>query len=520
MAVGETTAFQSVRAAVKLKPSVVVLRKQLSIFLGRVSMYRLMLVYLLGLVTAAIVLSTLTLLPFKPLDIFFSGAFLVVVCIFSNKIFAAFFKTRPNLESRSITALILTLIIGPVPLFQNFGFLTLAGAAAMASKYLLVIKRRHIFNPAAFGVLATALVLGQGASWWVGNKFLVPFVILGGLIMLRKIHRFHLLFSFLIPYLAVSTLLGTPLKNLLLFSPLLFFSLVMLPEPLTAPQEKNLRVAYGIFIAFALVFFQKFFPSLPYSLELSLLGGNLLTRLLYPDPRVKATLTIKQKLDTNIFGFWFEPEKTFSFLPGQFLEWTLPHPHPDSRGFRRYFTIASSPTESKLLLATRIGGDRNSSYKNALNNIKAGDEIIISNREGEFTLPKDAKIPLAFIAGGIGITPFRSIIKYLLDAKQKRDIVLLYSNRSAADIVFREIFEEASEKFSLKTVYVNTDTLEGYIDPPLIKYHVPDWPKRLFYISGPEPMVLAFAKMLDQMGVKRQNLKRDYFPGYTETHQA
>lgn len=497
-----------------------------------------MLLYLLFLVTAAIILSSLRILPYKPLDLISSGAYLVAVCYLSNKFFAYLFNTKPNLESRSITALILALIIGPLPLLPNIWFLTFAGVAAMASKYLLVWKQRHIFNPAAFGVLATALILGQGASWWVGNKYLFPLVILGGLLLAQKIRRFHLIMSFLATYLGLSILLGVPVANLLLHSPILFFAFVMLAEPLTAPQSQKLRLGYGVFIALLLIVFQKFFPAIPYSLELSLLAGNLAARIQNPDIRGILTLRKKEKLDTDIYpvrsshgalnphgktvghsasngvyGFWFEPpQKSFDFVPGQYLEWTLPHSHPDSRGIRRYFTIASSPTEKYIFLATRIS-EGGSSFKTKLMAIERGDEIIVSNREGEFILPPDQRRSLVFIAGGIGITPFRSIIRYLLDTNQKRDIVLLYSNRTAADAVFKDIFAAAQDKIGLRLRYVNTDA-EGYINEQIIKQEVPDCQKALFYLSGPIPMVEAFEKLLVGMGVQKRQIKEDYFHGY------
>ncbi len=503
-------------------------------------MYRLMLYYLLLLVAAAAVFSQFGLLPYKPWDILSSGAFLVLICYLANRLLAFLFRTRPNLESRSITALILTLIVGPLSVASNFWFLTALAAIAMASKYLLVIKRRHIFNPAAFAAVAVALFLGEGASWWVGHQILLPFVLLGGLLVVAKIRRFHLVGSFLLGYLVFYVLFaflgGQPLvqtlnaaKNLFLFSPLLFFSFVMLVEPLTGPQDRRWRLGYGFLIAAVAVILQKYFAQISYGLELSLLVGNLVARFVSQDPRLVLTLRRKQEVAANTSAFWFEPQHPFPFTAGQFLEWTLPHSHPDSRGVRRYFTIASSPTESRILLATKFSPD-SSSFKKALNALKAGDDIIVSNREGEFVLPPTPSQPCVFIAGGIGITPFRSMIKDLSDRQNTSyKITLLYSCKTAKDVAFREIFEEGSRKLRLEVIYVLTDKLEapkdwagrvGFVDQEMIRAEVPDWQTARFYVSGPEPMVEAFEKMLSGMGVASGNIKRDYFPGYTETYHA
>ena len=118
------------------------------------------------------------------------------------------------------------------------------------------------------------------------------------------------------------------------------------------------------------------------------------------------------------------------------------------------------------------------------------------------------------------------MIKYLLDSNLSAKITLLYSTRSAQDIVFEEIFDEAARKFDLKAVYTITENVPdswpgrtGYIDEAVIRAEVPDYQNRLFYISGPEPMVEAFEKLVAGMGVKLSNIKRDYFPGYTDTHR-
>jgi ferredoxin-NADP reductase len=139
-------------------------------------------------------------------------------------------------------------------------------------------------------------------------------------------------------------------------------------------------------------------------------------------------------------------------------------------------------------------------------------------------LPRDASKRLVFIAGGIGITPFRSMIKYLHDTGERRDIVLLYSNYAADEIVFKDVFDAASKSVGLKAVYTLTDLARvpanwcgktGFIDAAMIRSEVPDYSSRMFFISGSQGMVDTMKRVLQQAGVKRRAIRTDYFPGYS-----
>jgi glycine betaine catabolism B len=158
----------------------------LDTFLNGISMYRLMQWYLRFLFGIAVILSFLKILPYKPIDILISGFYIIVVCYITNQLFAYFFKVKPNYESQFITGLILALIIGPLPLLSNLFFLTITPFIAMASKYLIVINKQHIFNPAAAAIAVTAVLFHSGASWWIGSlpmsAFIMCFVKFIGLI--------------------------------------------------------------------------------------------------------------------------------------------------------------------------------------------------------------------------------------------------------------------------------------------------------------------------------------------------
>lgn len=479
-------------------------------WLNKITMYKLMQYYLRLLVLVAVVLSFFHILPYTWWHIVTTMLYLIAICWISNRIFAWFFKITPNYESAFITALILTLIITPVNPLSSILFLTVLGIASQASKYLVAIKERHIFNPAAFAVVFTAITLGEGASWWIGSAPLFPFVAIGGLVMIYKLGWFHLVAAFLIPYLVFTSVEN--LKIVLTSSPILFFSFVMLVEPLTSPPGKNKRIYYGIFTAVVLVIYQTLFSNIPYSLELALLTGNVFAYLVNPVSSLVLRLKEKTEVAAHTLNFTFIPNRPLSFQPGQFLFYSFPHPHADSRGSRRYFTIASSPTEDHIMLATRMA-EKASSFKQQLVVMNPSDQIKILGLEGEFTLPADPKVPLVFIAGGIGITPFRSMIKYLWDKNEKRPVTLIYSNKTEQDITFKDLFDQAAQILELKIVYVITEKT-GYINAKLITQEVPNYPERLFYISGPDPFVRSMKKMLLGMNIKRHQIKTDYFPGY------
>ncbi len=476
-------------------------------------MYRLMLYFLLVLFVVNISLSFVGILPYNSLDILLSGIYLVAICNLANYFLSKVVKARTNFESASISALIITLIIGPLPFFQNVFTLTLIGILAMASKYVFSFRKRHLFNPTAAAIFISALTLKIGASWWVGNFYTLPFIFIGGILVLMKIKRVELVASFLSIYFLTALLGRGSIVPIFFSPPIWFFVFVMLVEPLTSPTSKNLQVAFGVFVALFYFGLQKILPHFPYGLETSLLAGNLFSHFISPSFNVVLGFVKKEKKSKDIWTFYFKPMSKFNFMPGQYLEWTYPHKNPDSRGVRRYFTISSSPNEENITLTIKTF-EKGSSFKNALLNMRGDDEIVASSPQGDFILPKDKTVPLCFIAGGIGVTPFRSITKYILEENEKRDIIFLYSNSTEEDVAFEEIFEKANN-IGVKTVYIITKK-DGYINEEMIKEKVPDYKNRVFYISGPEPMVMAFKKMLSGMDV--EEIKTDFFPGYTDTH--
>jgi ferredoxin-NADP reductase len=496
-------------------------------FLNQITMYKLVLYYLIFLLSAAVVLGFLGIISINPVYLIISTLFLVGVCWVTNMVFATVFKAHANVESTHITALILALIISPTAMFGGFTLLFWAGVLAIASKYIVAIGNKHLFNPVAFSVIATSFALGQSASWWVGTLPMLPFVLVGVLIV-RKIRRFDLVFYFLL--VAISTIgasvifrggdLFITLRNALLYSPLFFFAFVMLTEPQTMPPTKNLQSFYGALVGF-LFAPQVHFLSFYTTPEIALVLGNIFSYMVSPKDKLLLKLKEKARLADDVWDFVFVGSKRLAFSPGQYLEWTLGHENVDSRGNRRYFTIASSPTENGILLGVKFYNPP-SSFKKSISNFEVGSEIVASQLAGDFTMPADKNKKLVFIAGGIGVTPFRSMIKYMLDTNERRDVVLFYSNRNASDIVYKNILEEAYQKLRFRTVYTLTDTevplnwtgKVGYVDSKMIAEEVPDWRERTFYISGSHSMVAAFEKTLRGMGVAKKRIKTDFFPGF------
>ena len=497
-------------------------------WLNRITMYRLVLYYLIFLLGGAVVLSMASILKYDVIALLFSISFLLVVCWLVNSIFARTFKVAANVESVYISALILALIISPVKSFGDLWFLGWAAVLAMASKYILAINRKHIFNPVALAVAVTYFTLNQTASWWVGNTAMLPFVVIGGLVMLRKIGRSDLVFSFLLSTMATSLLVSlvagsnffNDLQKIIFLTPVFFFAFVILTEPLTTPPTRTLRIWYGVLVGF---FFspQIHFGSFYITPELAILFGNVFSYIVSPKSRLVLKLKERIRIAPDIYDFVFAHARSFAFAPGQYMEWTLGHNNPDARGNRRYFTLASAPTEKTLRLGVKFY-DQSSTYKQAMLKMNVGDEIVASQLSGDFTLPNNPLQKIVLIAGGVGVTPFRSMIKYLLDTHRSRPITLFYANKTVNDILYKDIFDRAQHELGIQTIYSITDSqtvpsswkgVTGRITPQLIKSRVPNFRQCIFYISGPRSMVESFKETLRLMRVPNSHIRTDFFSG-------
>lgn len=491
-------------------------------------MYRLVLYLLISYLAVATVLSAVGQLPFSPISLVLSTLFLFGVCWAANALFAWAFGAPSNIESTAITALILALIFQPAASLGDLQYLFWAGMLAAGSKYILAFRNKHLFNPAAIAAVLTSFVLSYSASWWVGTTSMLPVVALGGLLIVRKLELGRAVAAFLAASLvivwAVSALQNIPLtrelQQLYLESPVFFAGSIMLTEPQTLPPTRELRFIYGA-LAGALMVPQIHIGSLYSTPELALVCGNIFSYLVSAKQRVVLQLKRKSRVAPEIMDFVYTPSLPVRYAPGQYIEATLAHAQSDSRGNRRYFTLASSPTEDTIRLGVRFY-PKGSSFKRALAASDGRTKLVAGQVAGDFTLPADPTKKLVFVAGGIGITPYRSMLKYLLDTRQRRDIVLLYANRTPQEFIYGDVLGEAQTRLGMKAVYTVTDTnavpanwtgARGRIDEQMIGSAVPDYRERTFYLSGPPNMVEEHERALRRMGVPRSHIKRDFFPG-------
>lgn len=500
--------------------------KTIDRFLDRLTMYRLILYYLMALVATALVFGFAGLVPHDPVALAFTTALALAACWIANKVFARIFEVPANSESVYITALILALILDPVAVtdLAGIGAVAFACVWAISSKFIFAVGRKHLFNPAALGVALSAFLLDKPATWWVGgNLWLLPVVLVGGILIVRKLRRLDLFATFVA--VALATILattdpsqyGVALKETLTSSPLLFFAFVMLTEPLTAPTTRLPRIAFAAIVGFL------FAPNIHigsfyFTPELALLAGNLFAYAAGPRGRFVLTLERIERSAVDSYDFIFRSQRKLAFQAGQYLEWTLGLDRSDNRGNRRYFTIASAPTEETVRLGVKFYPE-SSAFKRELMTLKPGDRIHAAQLAGSFTLPAKPDTKIAFLAGGIGITPFRSMLQHLLDRKERRPIVILYGTEGQQDIAYRDVLGAARRELGIRTVHAVARGGEhgqypGYIDERLIRLAIPDYLERTFYISGPQAMVKALRQKLRAMGVRRSRIKVDYFPGF------
>lgn len=492
-----------------------------------ITMYRLVFYYLIGLLLVAVILSASGHIGYSPIAIALTALYLVVVCGVTNTVFARALHVPAGTDSTNITALILALIITPESSLHNVVFLTAAGGLAIASKYILAVRRKHIFNPAAIAVTLTALGATQSASWWVGNALLLPFVIAGGLLVARKLRRMRMVLVFfaaaVISTAAVNLFVpngsvGAAVRHLLLHSSLFFLGFVMLTEPVTTPPTQAGRTWYAALVG-ALFPPQVHLLGLYSTPELALSVGNLFSYVISPKVRLAPVIRQKLQLAPDIVDLVLSKQRDYTYTAGQYAEVTLGHPDADSRGNRRYLTLASSPTEDNIRFGIKFypGG---SSFKRALLAASGKPLLTVSPPAGDFTLPADASRKLAFVAGGIGITPYRSMVKYLLDTDQIRDIVLFYAGKKPDEFVYGDVFGEAADRMGMRTVYIASQAAaewagrRGRITAESIAAELPDYQERTFYVSGPLAMVTSVKEELGTLGVPAEHIRTDYFPGY------
>lgn len=500
--------------------------KLIDYVLNRMTMYRLVVYILSGYAVLGIFFALTGKLSFSATRMIVSLLLLLVSAYVTDRGLARFFNIPTNMESWLITGLILFLIIQPAHSLPTVLALILAGVVSSASKFIITWRNKHFFNPAAFAAALLSLTAIQPTIWWIGSSILWPYTLVFGLLIVRKVRRFALVLTFAATsiilqyfvFMAHHQPLAQGMKAALIASPLIFLSTIMLTEPATMPARRGQQMIFGIIVAVFYVMGWKIGRLYIYP-EVALLLGNIYAFAVSPKLRLRLRLQEVQRVSDQIYHYIFQPDQHFNFQPGQYLEWTLADVPYDSRGNRRTFTIASSPTEATVQLGLKYY-EPASTYKATFAQLQPGDTIFASELAGNFTLePHTGK--LAFIAGGIGITPFRSMIKYLTDQNEQRDIVLIYVINQPDELAYRaEIL--AARQIGVRCIPVITEpghekltgAVNAKLDKDLLASLIPDRAERTFYISGPDGMVNATTHYLHQLHVPRTHIKTDHFSGY------
>ena len=257
-------------------------------------------------------------------------------------------------------------------------------------------------------------------------------------------------------------------------------------------------------------------------------------------PQIELTLVEKDKIEgTDVTSFKFSKQNTqdggedkttpFNYTAGQFAFFDIGGVYNDPKGPIRHFTISSSPTENFIMLSTRI---RDSPYKKRLSTLEEGSRVKVRGPEGQFVLHEDYSKPAVFLSGGIGVTPFRSMIKYATDKQLPLRIVMFDSNRNRDNILFKQEFDDcANINKNLKIIYTISDGGQqqssstandwkgeyGRIDKAMILKYLDTnmLNNSIFYICGPPSMLKAMQTLLqDELEIPKERIKVEEFTGY------
>jgi ferredoxin-NADP reductase/nitrite reductase/ring-hydroxylating ferredoxin subunit len=245
------------------------------------------------------------------------------------------------------------------------------------------------------------------------------------------------------------------------------------------------------------------------------------------DNKLSLELHSKEKLQgTDVMKFRIA-RGGIDYTAGQYAFFKLDHISGDVKGPIRHFSIASSPTEQDhILISTRI---RDTPYKQKLASLKEGAKILVWGPEGEFVLHDDYSKPAVFLSGGIGVTPFRSMIKYATDKQLPIKITMFDSNRNQQNILYKEEFDRwADQNKNFKVIYAVTEEEQeatnsnwsgerGRIGKLMLERHLSkgEIGNAIFYICGPPGMLKAMQELLQkEMQIPKDRFKVEAFTGY------
>lgn len=230
----------------------------------------------------------------------------------------------------------------------------------------------------------------------------------------------------------------------------------------------------------------------------------------------------RRELAGELLAFRLERPPRYEFRAGQFCFLVLPDlGFRDNQGLRKHLSIASSPTEEDLLFGTRKS---ESAFKRTLAALSVGAEIRIEEARGALALPRDPSGPLVFLAGGVGITPFRSLLRYAADAETGHRITLFYSNRRPEETLFLDDLLRVGELHAnLRIVPTMTRMAEspapwsgltGRLSAAMIQEHCPEWQSADYFLAGPPSMVETLEATLRELGIEPSRVRAERFAGY------
>ncbi len=236
----------------------------------------------------------------------------------------------------------------------------------------------------------------------------------------------------------------------------------------------------------------------------------------------KAILKARKCLCKGTTGFYFEKPQNFEFRAGQFVNLTLlDTAKADLEGSTRSLSIASAPHEKDLMVAMR---NRDTAFKRAIHGLSIGSPVLFQGPFGNFTLHRDTARPAVFLAGGIGITPFRSMLWQATTMRSPHRFFLFYANRRPEEAAFLEELRDL-EQFNPRYTLITTITdpsdrtpdwrgERGYFTPQILKKWLPDLRTPVFYLAGPAGGVTSMRLTLNAAGVSDDEIRTEEFPGY------
>lgn len=478
--------------------------------LGRISMYRLVIFCLSAMIGTALILMAVGELDYPPLWFVATIVVSTASAYGSNRLFGWLFGVKPHSDSALITGFILSLLFLPQVTVAGLVKIALVAAIAMASKYIIAIRNRHIFNPAAIAIVIASLGGLAYAGWWVATPGMVPITLLAAILILHRTGKLRMGVVFIAVAVGALFVQGTDPITALTSWPLLFVAGVMLSEPLTMPPRAKQQFIVAVVVA-VLMTVPFSYGRITMTPALAIVLGNVIGWWFGQRRDIKLRFVSKKQMGASTFEFTFDSPK-LQFEPGQYLELTLIHPRSDMRGYRRIFSIASKPGDDQLTIGTKIMA-KPSSFKQALMELKPGAIVHATRIAGDFVLPKDPSRPIVCIAGGIGITPFISFV-----TASDRDMQLIYAVNDVSELSFVDTLKQ----HDIDVTVVSKDDAKlpdhdwkhrtGWLNQDMLKELIDIDSQPVVYISGPPAMVVNLRQAVKNIGVK--DVKVDEFAGY------